>query len=72
MSFDFTATKVPVTGAKPTAHLIIDSTKIPVGDAAKLQTLLDTLYGKDAVGENPAIIPSLPSPDAVKAIFAGG
>ena len=70
MSFDFTATKVPVTGAKPTAHLIIDSTKIAEGDAVKLQTLLDTLYGKDAVGEDPAIVPSLPSPDAVKAIFA--
>ena len=70
MSFDFSSTKVPVTGAKPTAHLIIDSTKIAEGDADKFQTLLDTLYGKDAVGENPAIVPSLPSPDAVKAIFA--
>lgn len=86
MSFDFTATKVPVAGAKPTAHLIIDSTKIPVGDAAKLQTLLDTLYGKDAVPEVPgdpeaeppvpavpavpAIIPTLLTPDQVAAIFA--
>ena len=73
MSFDFSATKVPVAGAKPTAHLIIDSTKISVEDADKLQTLLDTLYGKDAVVEPaaPAIVPSLPLPDAVKAIFAG-
>ena len=86
MSFDFTATKVPVTGAKPTAHLIIDSTKIAQGDAAKLQTLLDTLYGKDAVPEVPgdpeaeppvpatpavpAIIPTLLTPDQVAAIFA--
>jgi len=72
MSFDFSSTKVPVTGAKPTAHLIIDSTKIPLEDAAKLQTLMDTLYGKDAVVEpaSPAIVPSLPLPDAVAAIFA--
>lgn len=69
MSFDFTTTKVPVTGGKPTAHLIIDSTKIPEGSAAKLQTLLDTLYGKDADGEDPAVQPSLPLPDAVAAML---
>ena len=72
MSFDFTATKVPVTGAKPTAHLIIDTTKIPSGSAAKLQTLLDTLYGKDATTEPvaPAVAPKLLMPDEVAAIFA--
>ena len=72
MSFDFTATKVPVTGAKPTAHLIIDSTKISVDLMPKMQTLLDTLYGKDAVdGEpaSPAIVPKLLMPDEVAAIF---
>lgn len=75
MSFDFTSTKVPVTGSKSTAHLIIDSTKIPTDSATKLQTLLDTLYGKDAItGEpgSPAIVPSLPTPDEVAAIFAEG
>lgn len=76
LSFDFTATKVPVTGAKPTAHLIIDSTKIPEDDAAKLAELLEKLYGKDAVpaeGEGtgePAVIPKLLTPDEVAAIFA--
>lgn len=75
LSFDFTATKIPVTGAKPTAHLVIDSTKIPTGSADKLQTLLDKLYGKDAVpGEpgTPAIEPTLLLPDEVAAIFAQG
>lgn len=72
MSFDFSATKVPVTGAKPTAHLIIDSTKIPAGSAAKLQTLLDQLYGKDATTDPvaEAITPTLLTPDQVAAIFA--
>ena len=72
MSFDFSATKVSVAGSKPTAHLVIDSTKVPVGDAAKLQTLLDILYGKDATTEPvaAAIVPSLPLPDAVAAIFS--
>lgn len=72
MSFDFTATKVPVTGAKPTAHLVIDTTKIPAGSEAKLQTLLDALYGKDATTEPaaPATTPKLLMPDEVAAIFA--
>lgn len=86
LSFDFTTTKVAVTGGKPTSHLIIDSTKIAVEDAAKLQTLLDTLYGKDGVTGDPgdpeaeppippveavpAILPKLLTPDEVAAIFA--
>lgn len=72
LSFDFTATKVPVTGGKPTAHLIIDSTKIPEGSAAKLQDLLDTLYGKEATTEPvaPAIVPKLLMPDEIAALFA--
>lgn len=65
MSYDFTATKVPVTGQRNTAHLVIDSTKVATADQAKLQTLLDTLYGTTEDE------PSLPLPDAVAAIFAG-
>lgn len=71
LSFDFTSTKVPVTGEKPTAHLVIDSTKIAEADAPKFQTLLDTLYGTDTVGEVTGKTPKLPLPDEVKAIFAG-
>jgi hypothetical protein len=65
LSFDFTTTKVAVTGGKPTSHLIIDSTKIAVEDAAKLQTLLDTLYGTNVAA------PRLLMPDEVAAIFEG-
>ena len=65
LSFDFTTTKIPVTGGKPTSHLIIDSTKIAVEDAAKLQTFLDTLYGNDISAAR------LLMPDEVAAIFTG-
>ena len=72
LSFDITTTKVPVTGGKPTSHLIIDTTKLPVGSEAKLQTLLNQLYGKDAVTEpsTPAVPAKLLMPDEVAAIFA--
>ena len=86
LTYDFTTTKIPVTGGKPTAHLIIDSTKIAEEDIAKFQTLLDTLYGKDGIAGDPgdpeaeppipaveavpAILPTLLTPDEVAAIFA--
>lgn len=65
LSFDLTTTKIPVTGGKPTSHLIIDSTKIAVEDAEKLKTLLDTLYGTDISAAR------LLMPDEVAAIFTG-
>lgn len=75
LSFDITTTKVAVTGGKPTAHLIIDSTKIAQGDADKLQTLLDTLYGKDGKDAIEAVIgngtleePEFPAVPAVPAV----
>lgn len=63
MSFDFSATKVPVTGAKPTAHLSISSTKV---SAATLAALEDILYGTTNTA------PRLPLPDEVAALFAAG
>jgi hypothetical protein len=51
-----------VTGFKPTALIVVDSTKV-TSDA--LLTLENFLYG--TVGSDP----SLPLPDAVLAIFAG-
>ena len=63
MSFDFTATKVNVTDAAPTAHLIIDSTKV---DSATLAAFETILYGAAGVD------PRLPLPDEIKALFAGG
>lgn len=55
-SWEITTTPVPVTGMKPTASLIIDSTKV---DPVKLAALEDLLYGKDLV------IAALPLPDEV-------
>ncbi len=61
MSWDIDTNPVPVTGGKPTASIVIDSTKC---DAAKLAVLEAALYGTQ--GE-PA---TLPSPDRVLEIFA--
>jgi hypothetical protein len=67
-SWDITTTPVNVTGYKPTAHIVIDSRKC---NAGKLATLLETLYGKDAVVEPaaPAVLPTLLMPDAIAAIL---
>lgn len=62
LSFDFTTTKIDVTGQKPTAKLTIDSTKV---DPAKLAALELILYG------NTGVDPRLPDPDEVAALFAG-
>lgn len=67
-SWEITTTPVAVTGFKPTAHIVIDSTK---ANSAKLTQLLDILYGKDAVVEPaaPAVDPALILPDAIIAIL---
>lgn len=68
-SWDVTTTPVPVTGFKPTASLVIDSTKV---DSAKLQALEEILYGKAAVeGETPSeeVEARLPLPDEVLTII---
>lgn len=61
-SWEVTSTPVPVTGLKPTAQIVVDSTVV---DADALADLEDLLYG---VGATPA---ALPTPDAVIALFAG-
>ena len=45
-SWELTTTPVEVTGFKPTASLVIDSTKV---DAEKLTALEDILYGSESV-----------------------
>ena len=62
-SWEITTTPVNVTGAKPTASLVIDSTK---ADPSKLAALEDILYGKD--GE-PGNEPRLPLPDDIKSLM---
>ena len=77
ISYDITTTKVPVTGGKPTSHLVIDSTKFTVATQAKLQAIMDALYGKDAVvgtgtpgaPQFPATKAKLLMPDEVMAII---
>lgn len=59
-SWEVTTTPVNVTGFKPTATLIIDSTKVAPG---KLEKIEELLYGTDS---DPA---KLPLPDEVKAIL---
>lgn len=61
-SWEITTTPVPVTGLKPTALLVVDSTVV---DSAALAVLETELYGD--VGNDPR----LPSPDEVIAMFAG-
>ena len=62
-SWEITTTPVNVTGAKPTASLVIDSTK---ADPSKLSALEDILYGKDG---DPASEPRLPLPDEIKSLM---
>lgn len=61
-SWEVTTTPVNVEGFKPTAHLVIDSTK---ADSTKLKALEDKLYGDDSSGEA-----TLPLPDEVKTLMS--
>lgn len=61
-SWEISTTPVSVTGYRPAASLVIDSTKV---DATALAALEEILFG--SVGSDPA----LPTPDEVIAIFTG-
>lgn len=74
LSWELTTSPENVTGHKPTASLVIDSTKV---DAAKLKTLEGMLFGTDGDDSDPenpvaAIVAHLPLPDEIAAIFAEG
>lgn len=60
-SWEVSTTPVNVTGAKPTASIIIDSTKV---DKEKLAALEDILYGSDSEEAR------LPLPDEIATIMA--
>lgn len=66
-SWEVTTTPVEVPGYKPTASLTFDSTKV---DADKLAALEEILYGKDTVGEEPAVPARLPLPAEVIALMS--
>jgi len=61
-SWEVSSTPVPVTGYKPTALLVVDSTVV---DPAALSDLEDLLYG---TGGAPGTDPQLPTPDEVIAL----
>lgn len=65
MSWECETTPVNVTGFKPTAHLTIDTTKLPQSDSAKaaLAVFLKKIEGDDQTTSG------LPMPDEVATIF---
>lgn len=67
-SWEVTTTPVPVTGFKPTATIVIDSTKFTTTALkAKLAALEDALYG--TAGTGTANQPHLPLPDEIKTLL---
>ena len=62
-SWEVTTTPVSVTGFKPTASIVIDSTKV---NASKLAALEDILYGADQTEAR------LPLPDEVATLMGDG
>lgn len=61
-SYELTTTPVNVEGFKPTASVVVDSTKV---DAEKLKALEDILYGTEDAE------PRLPLPDEIVTIVGG-
>lgn len=67
-SWEITTTPVNVTGQKPTASLVVDSTK---ADKTKLEALEAILYGKDPTSDeaHDGVEPRLPLPDEIKTLM---
>ena len=66
-SWEITTTPVSVSGMKPTATVVIDSTK---ADETKLAALEDILYGKNPTnGGSDGVAPRLPLPDEIKTLM---
>lgn len=68
-SWEITTTPVSVSGFKPTASIVIDSTK---ADETKLAALEEILYGKDGTeegGSTGGVDPRLPLPDEIKTLM---
>lgn len=71
LSWTVSTTPVNVTGYKPTASIVIDSTKI---DKQKLAALEDVLFGKDptTTGGDDGVAPKLLMPDEVINLLKAG
>lgn len=62
MSWELSTTPVDVPGFKPTAHMVIDSTKT---SKEKMALIEDIIYGKDAADGSEATASRLPMPEEV-------
>lgn len=62
-SWEITTTPVAVTGFKPTAHVVIDSTKV---ESTKMTALLNKLHGAEGTPGDAELL----LPDAIKALLA--
>lgn len=69
LSWECSTTPVAVSGKKPTAEVVIDSTKCT---EAKLNAIRAILYGTPATGNAEAIPGRLPLPDEIATIMAAG
>ena len=69
LSWECSTVPVSVTGKKPTAEVIIDSTKVT---EEKLNAIREILYGKPASGSAEAVPGRLPLPDEIATIMAAG
>lgn len=68
LSWEFDTVPVPVTNARPTSLVEIDSTQV---DPTKLKEFMQILYGTAASGSSQqAVKPRLPLPDEIKQFFA--
>lgn len=68
LSWEVSTTPIAVPGYKPTAHIIIDSTKV---DSTKLGTFKDILYGTDGTSGSEGTTSRLPLPTEVISHFTG-
>lgn len=70
-SWEVNTTPVPVTGFKPTALVVIDSTKTTEGKLAALETIL---YGKDPTTPEglDGVAPRLPLPNEIITLMSAG
>lgn len=68
LSWDFETTPVPVDGAKPTSHVVINSKAVAAG---KLALIEKALFGGTGTGEDPHILmPTAPSgTESIKSIL---
>ena len=71
-SWELSTTPIAVPGYKPTASLVIDTTKLTQEGKTRLALLEDILYGTDGEGNAEGTEPYLPTPAAVINLMSTG